>query len=261
MYSSGWGTRTDGGQASSGRIIVCLGVVSSLGRPRRGILARRANAAVYNGRMDDASPGDWSPADHPYAIAVSEAQWWLFAVRLADARLRDRDDPRAAPVSSRQVDARNLVLALTQLLVAERLEQTALAELGVDTRVAQRLAEARSRFEAALPGLQSTRNALTHFDECARGSGHGPQRSDVSAGASRRQAARTYWGFGYDPSTRSVESSPTASESRQQSVPRTTLPTRSTTPLTRSIATARRRPVLRQQALRAPRRRHPTLNS
>lgn len=154
--------------------------------------------------MDDASPGDWSPADHPYAIAVSEAQWWLSAVRLADARLRDRDDPRAAPVSSRQIDARNLVLALTQLLVAERLEQTALAELGVDTRVAQRLAEARSRFEAALPGLQSTRNALTHFDEWARGSGHGPQRSDVSAGASRRQAARTYWGFGYDPSTRSV---------------------------------------------------------
>lgn len=161
-------------------------------------------AAVYNGRMDDASPGHWSPADHPYAIAVSEAQWWLSAVRLAEARLRDPDDPRAAPVSSRQVDARNLVLALTQLLVAERLEQTALADLGINATVAERLADARSRFEAALPGLQTTRNALTHFDEWARGSGHGPQKSDISAGASRRQAARTYWGFGYDPTTHAV---------------------------------------------------------
>jgi len=98
-------------------------------------------AAVYNGRMDDASPGHWSPADHPYVIAVSEAQWWLSAVRLAEARLRD---PRAAPVSSRQVDARNLVLALSQLLVAERLEQTALVDLGIDATVAERLADART---------------------------------------------------------------------------------------------------------------------
>lgn len=38
--------------------------------------------------MNDASPGHWSPGDHPYAIAASEAQWWLSAVTLAEAPAR-----------------------------------------------------------------------------------------------------------------------------------------------------------------------------
>lgn len=192
--------------------------------------------------MDDASPDDWSPADHPHAIAVSEAQWWLSAVRLAEARLRDRDDPRAAPVSSRQVDARNLVLALTQLLVAERLEQTALAEFGIDPMVLERLARARSRFEAALPGLQATRNALTHFDEWSRGSGQGPRGATSRPGSAVGRPHGPTGASATTPRLAPSGSSPIASQSRQPSVLHTTLPTRSTQRLTRSIGTACRRP-------------------
>ena len=70
--------------------------------------------------------GDWSPADNPYAIAVSEAQWWQRAVQLAVLRMRGGDDSRIAWFSSRQIDARQLVFALRQLLAAEQLEQAVL---------------------------------------------------------------------------------------------------------------------------------------
>jgi hypothetical protein len=42
------------------------------------------------------SQDDWSPADNPYAIAVSEAQWWQRAVRLAVLRVQGEDDNRIA---------------------------------------------------------------------------------------------------------------------------------------------------------------------
>ena len=73
--------------------------------------------------MTGAAPADWSPADNPYALAVSEAQWWQRAARLGVLRLRDADDRRISWFSSRQIDARQLVFALRQLLHAERLEQ------------------------------------------------------------------------------------------------------------------------------------------
>lgn len=37
---------------------------------------------------------DWSPADNPYAIAVSEARWWRDAALLAIPRMRGSDDSR-----------------------------------------------------------------------------------------------------------------------------------------------------------------------
>jgi hypothetical protein len=46
---------------------------------------------------------DWSPADNPYAIAVSEAGWWVRAVQLTARRL-GRDDEQMLPYSSRQID-------------------------------------------------------------------------------------------------------------------------------------------------------------
>lgn len=62
---------------------------------------------------------EWSPADNPYAIAVSEAQRWRSAAVLAVARLEDPAYFRAAPFSSKEIDAGNLVFALVQLLAAE----------------------------------------------------------------------------------------------------------------------------------------------
>ena len=95
--------------------------------------------------MTGTSPDDWSPADNPYAIAVSEAQWWQRAVQFAVLRIRGDDDNRIASFSSRQIDARQLVFALRQLLTAEQLEQVALKALGMDPAVGQELAKARKR--------------------------------------------------------------------------------------------------------------------
>ena len=150
--------------------------------------------------MTGTSPDGWSPADNPYAIAVSEAQWWQRAVRLAVFRIRGDDDDRIAWFSSCPIDARQLVFALRQLLAAEQLEQVALRALGMDPAVGQELAEARKRFEDALPGVKEMRDALMHFEDWSRGTGRGPQRERREAGEALRDVARFFWGFGYDPS-------------------------------------------------------------
>lgn len=151
-----------------------------------------------------AVPPDWSPADNPHAIAVSEAQWWQRAVQLAVLRLRDADDQRISWFSSRQIDARQLVFALRQILNAERLVAVVLEARGVDTAAHEALARARQRFEDALPGIKDMRDALIHFDAWSRGQGRGPQKGCRDAGGALRDVAREYWGFGYDPNAGAV---------------------------------------------------------
>lgn len=154
----------------------------------------------------------WSPADDPYAIAVSQATWWRCAVELFVARLDDRPDPRAAPVSSTQIDARSLVFALAQLLSAEELEQRALLGLGISENVGHALSRARERYLESLPGIQAMRNALAHVEDWSIGRGHGPQRDAVTAGAAPRDVAAHYWGFGYHPDDRVIRHGPHAFE-------------------------------------------------
>jgi hypothetical protein len=153
-------------------------------------------------------PPDWSPADNPHAIAISEAQWWQRAVQLAVLRLRDTDDQRISWFSSRQIDARQLVFALRQILNAERLVGVAMAARDVDTAAHEALARARRRFEDALPGIKNMRDALMHFDEWSRGEGRGPQKNRRKAGAALRDVAQEYWGFGYDPGAGAVSLGP-----------------------------------------------------
>ncbi|MXG88312.1 hypothetical protein [Nocardioides flavescens] len=154
--------------------------------------------------MSAQPPDDWSPADHPEAIAVSEGQWWQWAAQLAIARLAGEDDCRFIPVSTRQIDARHLVLALAQLLRAEALQQAALKELEVDPDVRLRLRDARERYLHDLPGLEHMRNALIHFDEWSGGRGHGPQKVRRDAGDDPREVARDDWGFRFDPATGTI---------------------------------------------------------
>jgi hypothetical protein len=161
-----------------------------------------------NVNVTSTSPGDWSPADNPYAIAVSEAQWWQWAVRLAVTRVRGKDDDSTSWHSSRQIDARQLVFALRQLLTAEQLEQTALTALGIDPIVGQELAKARAKFEAALPGVKDMRDGLMHFEDWSRGMGRGPQKQRRDAGDALRDVARFFWGFGYDPSADTISMGP-----------------------------------------------------
>lgn len=154
----------------------------------------------HNPGMTRTAADNWSPADHPYAIAVSEAQWWQRTVELTVLRLRDDDDERISWFSSRQIDARQLIFALRQLLTAERLEQVALTAFGMDASVGVTLAQARQRFVDALPGMKHMRDALMHFDEWSRGEGKSsPQKERREAGAALRDVAREYSGFGYDP--------------------------------------------------------------
>jgi hypothetical protein len=158
--------------------------------------------------MTGTSSDDWSPADNPYAIAVSEAQWWQRAVQLAVLRMHGEDDGRIAWFSSRQIDARQLVFGLRQLLAAEQLEQVALEVLGIDADIRDGLCKARQQFEDALPGIKHMRDALVHFDEWSRGEGRGPQRNRVRAGEALRDVARVHWGFAYDPSVDTVSLGP-----------------------------------------------------
>lgn len=159
--------------------------------------------------MTSTSPDDWSPADNPYAIAVSQSQLWRDVVRLTVLRMREADDRRVGWFSSRQLDAHVLVMTLRQLLTAEQLEQAALAELGIDPAVGAALASARKQFEDALPGIKDMRDALMHFDEWARGKGrYGPQAERRKAGDALRDIAREYWRFGYDPNAGTVSFGP-----------------------------------------------------
>lgn len=153
------------------------------------------------------TPDDWSPADNPYAIAVSQSQLWRETVQLTVLRIRDEDDNRVG-WSSRQLDAHVLVVMLRQLLTAEQLEQAALEALGIDQAVGAALAAARKRFEDALPGIKDMRDALMHFDEWAQGTGFGPQARQRNAGTALRDIARDYWRFGYDSATGVVSFGP-----------------------------------------------------
>jgi hypothetical protein len=160
-----------------------------------------------NGVTNPAQP-DWSPADNPHAIAISEAQWWQRAVDLAVLRLRDPDDQRIAWFGSRQIDARQLVFALRELLSAARLVDLAIEACGLDRAASEELAQARQMFEDALPGIKNMRDALMHFDEWSRGQGRGPQKDRRDAGQALRDVAREFWGFGYDPSAGTVSLGP-----------------------------------------------------
>jgi hypothetical protein len=158
--------------------------------------------------MNDTVVDDWSPADNPYAIAVSEAQWWQRTATLAVRRIHAGDDEGDPFFDSRQIDARQLCIALRQLLTAEQLEQIALADLGIDPAAGRALEQARERFEAALPGIKHMRDGLTHFEDWSRGKGIGPQKERIKAGDAHRDVARAFWGFAYDPATDTVSMGP-----------------------------------------------------
>lgn len=150
---------------------------------------------------------DWSPADNSYSIALSQSQWWMRAARLTALRMRDGDD-RRENFSSRQIDARLFIITLQQLLVAEKLEQDALSDLGIDAAAGEALSNAREQFEAAVPDVKHMRDGLIHFEDWSRGKGRGPQKERLKTGELERDVARFYWGFSYDPTAGTVALGP-----------------------------------------------------
>ncbi|MGW1064398.1 hypothetical protein ACWD4F_07790 [Streptomyces aureus] len=156
--------------------------------------------------MNSNLPDDWSPADNPYAIALSESSWLRATVALNVARMHG-DDVQVGWFSSRQIDARTLVVALRQLLAAVKLERIALTDLGMDPSVISALDDAEQVFLDALPNIKHVRDGLTHFEDWARGTGGGPQK-DARKTADLRDVARDFWSFGYDPITDTVTMGP-----------------------------------------------------
>ncbi|MCX4758717.1 hypothetical protein [Kitasatospora purpeofusca] len=152
-------------------------------------------------------PDDWSPADNPHAIAVSEATWWNATVALTVRRMREQPT-QVRGFDSQQIDARTLVTALRNLLTAATLQKAALTELGAAQTPADELDAARRRFEAALPGLKEIRDGLTHFEHWSRGTGLGAQAAARRAGQREREVARDFWSFQFDPTTDSVTMGP-----------------------------------------------------
>lgn len=148
----------------------------------------------------------WSPADNPYAIALSESSWLRATVALTVARMHG-DDVQVGWFSSRQIDARTLVVALRQLLAAVKLERIALKDLGMDPSVIRALDDAEQVFLDALPNIKHVRDGLTHFEDWARGTGSGPQK-DARKTAAMRDVARDFWSFGYDSTTDTVTMGP-----------------------------------------------------
>ncbi|MEV6379060.1 hypothetical protein AB0M31_06515 [Streptomyces sp. NPDC051773] len=156
--------------------------------------------------MNRNPPDNWSPADNPYAIALSEASWWRATVTLTIERMHS-NDVQVGWFSSRQIDARTLVVALRQLLAAVKLERIALTDLGMDSAVITALDDAEQVFLDALPNIKHVRDGLTHFEDWARGEGGGPQK-DARKTADPRDVARDFWSFGYDPVTDTVTMGP-----------------------------------------------------
>ncbi|MFD6454306.1 hypothetical protein ACFWF3_26335 [Nocardia sp. NPDC060220] len=153
-----------------------------------------------------AAGSSWSPADHPDAIAVSEAHQWFSTILLQLHRLRSDSVPGLAG-DSRQLDARVLVIALIQLTIAAKLMQEAAKAVG-GGQVEERMGAAQQQFRDALPGIEHMRNGLTHFDNWALGKGRGPQQVRRNNGEATADIARDFWYFGFDCEAGSVSLGP-----------------------------------------------------
>jgi len=133
---------------------------------------------------------NWSPAHHPEAIAVSEGQWAVWTVDLCVRRIREGRDPE------RQIDARQLAVALRQVLTAAVMAQKVVADLDPAAHAA--LGVAIERFRQQVPAVE-VRDVLIHFEDYALGLGY--RQKQIAKVAGPAEAARQSWGGGYDPAT------------------------------------------------------------
>lgn len=139
---------------------------------------------------ETANDDPWSPASNPEAIAISEAQWWIWALDLCAGRIR------TGRGRVQQIDARQFVVALRQVRYAAQMQQQVITRL--DVRVRKALGSAVSRFDASLPSHVLLRDALIHFADHARGEGIQQRRTRKATGIDAFEAARQSWGGGYE---------------------------------------------------------------
>jgi hypothetical protein len=153
--------------------------------------------------MSDGPEERWSPARNPYAIAVSQSQWALWA-----AQLFGRDAKEHCGDEQSQIYARQIFGQLRALQRCAEMMATELNRLGIDQADRDALRQAMTDFELAVPGARSGRDILEHFDEYARGEGNLVKQAMRDLGIDVSEAAAMYWGGGYDPSTEEVTEGP-----------------------------------------------------
>jgi hypothetical protein len=100
----------------------------------------------------------------------------------------------------RQVDARLFVFMLRQLLYAAELQHEAIRSV-VRPEIHAAFRRACMAFEQEAPGVVTARDILTHFNEYAVGDGRLQRKLREETGIDAAEAARRFWGGGYDPST------------------------------------------------------------
>jgi hypothetical protein len=152
--------------------------------------------------MSDEQKDEWSPAENPYAIAVSQSWWALQALLLFASEARNAVDHR------QQIYARQIFGQLRLLHLCARMQADELESLGVGEVARDRLNQAIEDFDTATPDAMAARNMLEHFDEYARGKGVLQKRAIREEGLSVYEAAALFWGGGYDPTTEQITEGP-----------------------------------------------------
>jgi hypothetical protein len=152
--------------------------------------------------MSDEQKDEWSPAENPYAIAVSQSWWALQALLLFASEAGKAVDHR------QQIYARQVFGQLRLLRLCARMQADELDGLGVGEVERDRLNRAIEAFDTATPGALVARNMLEHFDEYARGRGVLQKRAIREEGLSVYEAAAVCWGGGYDPATEQINEGP-----------------------------------------------------
>jgi len=152
--------------------------------------------------MADDPEDNWSPAENPYAIAVSQSWWALHTLLLFAEKARSGFGPEQQ-IYARQIFGQLRLLRLCATLQAKEIER-----LGVGDADRKRLDGAIEDFDNATPGAKSARDMLEHFDEYARGKGMLQRRAIREQGLSVYEAAALYWGGGYDATTEQITEGP-----------------------------------------------------
>lgn len=152
--------------------------------------------------MNSGEEPRWSPAQNPYAIAVSQSWWATMAV------LRFAADAKTADGPAQQVYARQIFGQLRLLQRCAVMQVKELARLGVARIHQDRLQGEIDAFETAVPGAKSARDMLEHFDEYARGDGRLQRDAMKELGIDAFEAAVMFWGGGYNPVTEEITAGP-----------------------------------------------------
>lgn len=144
----------------------------------------------------------WSPARHPYAIAVSQAYFALHATLLFIEQARD------ATGINQQLYARAIPSQLWLLRRCAQMEANELTRLSIPEADRALLENEIAAFDEALPDLKNARDMLEHPDDYARGKGRLQEAAIRKEGLDLHAAAATYWGGGYDSTTDEIEEGP-----------------------------------------------------